>query len=106
MGRRRGIAVLALLAPALIAPATASAGGEGFVEHVRVLREWHGTPDGYFGWAVSELADVDGDRTPDLITSGPFTGGGITWVYSGRTGKVVHRFDGAPGDFQGAAIAD
>ena len=32
--------------------------------------------------------------------------GGTTWVYSGRTGTAIYRFDGAPGDFQGDAIAD
>ena len=106
MGLKRSIATVALLGPALVAPAGASAADKGFVEHVRVLHEWHGAPDGYFGWAVSELADVDGDGAADLIMGEPFTAGGITWVYSGRSGALIHRFDGAPGDFQGAAIAD
>jgi hypothetical protein len=98
---------LATLGLALSAPAGAAAKrDERFVEKVRVLHEWHGEPGGYFGWAVSELGDVDGDRTPDFITSEPNTVAGTTWVYSGRTGSVVHRLDGAPGDFQGGAIAD
>src|SRR4051794_7367240 len=100
----RGV-VLAALGLALAAPAAATA-DNGFVEDVRVLHEWHGQPNGYFGWAVSELTDVDRDGVTDVITSEPYAGGGTTWVLSGRTGRVLHRFDGAPGDFQGAAVAD
>src|SRR5919108_2339697 len=102
----RGSVALAVLGLALGAPAGASAANDGFIEHVRVLHEWHGVEGGYFGWAVSELADVDGDGVGDFITSEPAAGGGITWVYSGRTGEVIHRLPGAPNDAQGTAIAD
>ncbi len=104
--RHRGVA-LAALGLALAAPAAAAAGSNGFVERVRVLHTWHGEPNGYFGWAVSELADIDGDRSGDVIIGEPATAaGGTTWVYSGRSGRLIHRFDGVPGDFQGGAIAD
>ena len=102
----RGSVILAVIAAALVAPAGAGAANDGFIEHVRVLHEWHGAPDGYFGWAVSELGDVDDDGVGDFITSEPLTGGGITWVYSGGSGDPIYRLEGAPGDFQGTAIAD
>ena len=102
----RGSVALAIAGLALGAPAAASAPKDGFIEHVRVLHEWHGAPGGYFGWAVSELGDVDGDGVGDLITGEPLTGGGITWVYSGRSGALIYRLDGAPNDAQGSAIAD
>jgi hypothetical protein len=102
---RRGV-MLATLGLALTAPATAVA-DNGFVEQVRLLHSWHGEPNGYFGWAVSELADIDHDRATDLIISEPGTAdGGRTWVYSGRSGREIYRLPGEPGDFQGNAIAD
>ncbi len=81
----------------------------GFAEHdVKVLQTWHGQSGGYFGWGVSELADIDRDGVTDIITSEPYANAtaGVTWVLSGRTGKRLFRFPGAPGDYQGNAIAD
>src|SRR4051812_42009460 len=104
--RLRG-ATLVTLALALGAPASAAADNNGFVEHVRVLHSGHGTPGAYFGWAVSELADVDGDHAGDLIIGEPGTpDGGSTYVYSGRTGRLIYRLPGVENDFQGGAIAD
>jgi hypothetical protein len=104
----RGSVALAIAGLVLGAPAMAGAADDRFIEHVRVLHEWHGEDGGYFGWAVSELGDVDGDGTGDFITSEPYAGGlsGVTWVYSGRTGKAIYRLPGQAGDFQGGAIAD
>jgi hypothetical protein len=80
---------------------------DGFVEDVKVLREFHGEPNGYFGWAVSELTDIDRDGVTDWITSEPMTpSGGTTFVFSGRSGRMLHRFPGAAGDQQGYGIAD
>ena len=108
--RRRS--ALALLAVALVATQVAGAAGQ-FVEPVRVLYTIQGaTPPNNcnracFGWAGSELGDVDRDHTGDWITSEPFTANGSTYVYSGRTGQELYRFDGAvPGAQQGYAIAD
>ena len=107
MARRHAGAALATLGLALAAPAGAAAGSEGFVEHVRVLHEWHGEAGAYLGWAVSELADIDRDGATDVILGEPATAaGGSVWVYSGRSGRLLHRFDGAAGDFFGGAIAD
>ena len=89
----------------LAAPAAAEA--SGFVEgDVKVLHTWHGAPGGYLGWAVSELKDIDRDGVTDIISGEPYNGGGVTWVYSGRTGKQIYSFPGQPGDLQGYAIAD
>jgi hypothetical protein len=102
---RRGVMV-ATLGLALFAPAAAAA-SDGFVEKVRVLHRWQGEPNGYFGWAVSELTDIDRDHATDVIISEPATAdGGRTWVYSGRSGRLIYRLQGQPGDFQGNAIAD
>ena len=89
-----------------VAPAAHAAGS--FVEPVRVIHTFTGVQDGYLGWAVSELADIDGDGVTDLIAGEPNTpdAAGNTWVYSGRTGGVLHKFAGAPGDNQGYAVAD
>jgi hypothetical protein len=108
--RRRS--ALALLATALVATQVAGAAGQ-FVEPVRVLYTVEGTTPpnncntACFGWAGSELGDVDRDHTGDWITSEPFTDTGSTYVYSGRTGRELYRFDGAvSGAQQGYAIAD
>ena len=73
-----------------------------------MIHTFAGEPGGYLGWTVSELTDVDGDGVTDLIAGEPDAAGaaGRTWVWSGRTGGVLHRFDGAPGDNRGYAIAD
>ena len=94
---------LAALGLALGAP------GNGFAERdVKVLQTWHGQAGGYFGWAVSELDDIDRDGVTDVITSEPYANAtaGITWVLSGRTGRRLFHFEGAPGDFQGTSLAD
>jgi len=92
------------LAAALAGPAAA---GAGFVEPVTVLQTWHGTGGG-FGWAVSELGDVNGDGVTDAISGEPFANGnaGLTYVLSGKTGAQLYLLPGAPGDLQGYAIAD
>ena len=94
---------------------TASGAGGSFVERdVRVLHEFDSNgpvPAGsYFGWAVSELADVDGDGAKEAIVGEPYNGDdastGTTYVYSGRTGRLIYRFDGAAGDQNGFSMAD
>lgn len=108
----RRASAIALLGALLIV--TQAAGATGlFVEPVRVLHTFEGTvpPNNCnvacFGWAGSELGDVDRDGAGELITSEPFTPNGSTYVYSGRTGRLVYRFDGAvAGALEGYAIAD
>ena len=88
---------------ALAAPAAANA---GFKEPVKVLWQHTGNANEYFGWAVSALADVNHDGADDAIIGEPGFDQGTTWVYSGRSGALLRRFDGQPGDQNGFAIAD
>ena len=112
MNRRliRSAAVAAIGLTLAAAPGAAGAGT--FVQPVTVLRTFTGpTPGqgGYFGWAVSELRDIDHDGVTDVIIGEPqltSAGRGRTWVYSGRTGRLIYRLHGAGSDAQGYAIAD
>ena len=108
----RGVALLALLGGVLLVTQVAGAAGQ-FIEDVKVLYTLQGTTPpnncntACFGWAGSELGDVDRDGAGEVITSEPFTTNGSTYVYSGRTGRPLYRFDGAvAGAAQGYAIAD
>ncbi len=83
-----------------------------FVEpDVRVHFQVSGT--GRFGWAISELADIDGDGAMELIVGAPFVNGvvgagdGRCVVYSGATGEVLMDLSAdGPGENFGWAIAD
>lgn len=98
-----GVAVLV----AALAPGAAATADDGFVERVKVLYTLSGeTPGANFGWAVSELEDVDRDGRADLVVGEPFSPAGTTYVFWGKRGTLLHRLDGAPGDQQGYAIAD
>ena len=107
------VAALAVLSAALAVGAS-GAGGSFVEQDVKVLHEFHSNgpaPGGsYFGWAVSELGDVDGDGVEEAIVSEPYNGAdtstGTVYVYSGRTGRLLYRFDGEPGDQYGFSIAD
>lgn len=65
-----------------------------------------------YGWAASDLADIDGDGARDAIVSAPFhtdSGGnmdGRVQVLSGRTGAVITTKHGGDNDVFGWAIAD
>jgi FG-GAP repeat protein/VCBS repeat protein len=103
--RTLGLAAVALAAG--VVTQVAAAGGGGFVEPVRVIHTFEGTsPGATFGWAVSELADVDGDGIQEAVVGEPFTESGTTYVYSGRTGAPLYALPGRPGDQQGYAMAD
>ena len=103
----------AAIAAVVLATFTAAAGASGsFVQPVHVLRTFHGPTTGkgaLFGWAVSELRDVDGDGVTDAII-GEVDGGskmqGRVWVYAGRTGHLLFRRSGRAGEQDGYAIAD
>jgi len=110
MSRRKAYWPTIIAAAALFGAIAVGANAAGaFVEpNVQVLQEFDGTagPGTDFGWAVSELGDVDGDHVEDAIVGEPFTDGGSTYVYSGRTGSLLYRFDGASGDYNGFSMAD
>jgi hypothetical protein len=96
----------------LLATAPGAAAAGTFVQPVTVLHTFTGPAPGqggYFGWAVSELRDIDHDGVTDIIIGEPqltSAGPGRTWVYSGRTGRLIYRFHGVGSDAQGYAIAD
>ena len=105
---RRGAtaASVAFLAVLVGAPGASAAGG--CVEDVDVIASIHG-PSGslQFGWAVAELADIDGDGATDIITSDPSrAGGGAAYVYSGATGALIYAWQVAGTNTFGYAIAD
>ena len=77
------------------------------------VHTWTGDQAGEgYGWAVSELRDVDGDGATDAIIGAPFhataagSNAGHVDVRSGRSGAVLHSYVGLPGELLGYAIAD
>jgi hypothetical protein len=102
---KRASALAATLA--LAAPAAADA---GFKEPVKVLWQHTGEQDRYYAWGVAPLKDIDRDGADDVIAGEPGVFGsddpGWAWVQSGRTGRVIHRFEGKAGDQNGFAITD
>jgi hypothetical protein len=77
------------------------------------VHTWHGDQAGErYGFAVSELTDIDGDGAREAIIGAPFhrnSQGVVTGhadVMSGRTGALLHRFEGGPEDRLGYAMAD
>jgi hypothetical protein len=104
MRKARVAAAAAVLAVVVVGGARAAG---SFVEPTVVLQTFSGTtPGANFGWAVSELADIDGDGAAELIIGEPFSANGTTYVYSGGSGELIYRLDGEPGDWQGFAMAD
>jgi len=79
-------------------------------ERVTVLREWDGEAAGdQFGWIARNLGDVDGDGVADFVTSAPTSAAagkdaGRIYVYSTKTGKLLWKADGAPGDQLGTGV--
>ena len=81
-----------------------------FVEPVTVIHEWLGEAAGdQFGWIARVIGDVNADGCNDFVTSAPTrkNGGanaGRVYVYSGRSGALLWKVDGAPGDQLGSGI--
>jgi hypothetical protein len=104
-------AVFAAVAAAGVVVSIASAAGTFREPDVRVLHEWNGAqPGAFYAWAVSQLGDTQSKHGADLIAGEPFNGEdggtGSAYVYESRNGRLLHQFDGAPGDWLGFAIAD
>ena len=78
-----------------------------------ILRTYTGSSNGdQFGWSVANPGDVDGDGIPDQAIGAPSAapGGrvdaGSAYLFSGATGALINRWDGAdPGDALGFAVA-
>lgn len=84
-----------------------------FVEQVKVIHEWDGENQGdQFGWIARSLGDVDGDGVADFVTSAPSWAAekengkdaGRVYVYSGKTGKLLWKADGAAADELGTGV--
>jgi len=104
----RGAAV-GLLVAAMLGTSPGSAATR-FTERTHVLWSVSGGQAGaFYGWAVSELADIDGDGVQDAIVSAILAGAnsnGLVDVLSGATGERLYEFTGADGDLLGYSIAD
>jgi hypothetical protein len=77
----------------------------------RILYSLHAEqPGDSFGWAAEAIGDIDHDRAPDFVIGAPTSaaGGasaGRAYVYSGRTGTLLHVVTGAAGDRIGFSMA-
>jgi VCBS repeat protein/FG-GAP repeat protein len=100
------IAAAGLVAGLAFAPTAVAS--NGFVENVDVLVALHGPAgSGYFGWAVSELVDIDADGVTDIIVSDPYrAGGGAAYVFSGADGAPIYQWVSAGANYYGYSIAD
>ena len=81
-----------------------------FVEPTRILHEWQGeSSNDQFGWIARAVGDVDKDGVADFVTCAPtkVTGGqpaGRVYLYSTKSGKLLWKVDGAPGDRLGTTL--
>ena len=69
------------------------------------------TPAEAFGMHVSGMADIDGDRVPDLIVGAPGNPrapgefAGRAYIFSGKSGALLHTLEGErSGDLFGSAV--
>lgn len=81
-----------------------------FVEPAKVLRQWDGeAANDQFAWIARNIGDVDKDGVPDVITSAPTKdiGGanaGRVYAYSTKSGALLWKADGRPGDWLGMGV--
>ena len=114
--RTRGRVAVAALGVLLATATAALAAGGTFVEpDVEVLHTFEAAePSTSFGWAVSTIAEPGFSfpllQRQNALLGEPFNGPtfdrGSAYVYSTRTGALLHRFDGAAGDWLGFSVAD
>ena len=108
--RRRRRAVFAALAATVLTIATASSGlaARPPIQGAPILYSLHGdASSGYFGWAIAELRDIDGDAVTDLIAGDPYRSTlPQVSVYSGADGRPRSSWDGPAGELYGYAVAD
>lgn len=71
-----------------------------FVESTRVIHKWSGENAGdQFGWTARRVGDLDGDGVIDFVSTAPTfqNGAGKIYVYSSKTGKLLHEVTGQAG---------
>jgi len=71
----------------------------------RLLLRIDGPAGSTFGRSVACAGDVDGDGFPDILAGAPFASVNFAEIYSGRTGLLLHHFDGPPDSTFGFAVA-
>ena len=108
-GRWLRICWLSLLGCLLLVGAPVIAVGPFSESDVVILHELHGENIGDgFGWVGATLGDLDGDGSPDFATTAPFYGGdqanGKIYVYSGKSGALLHEAVGVEGNRFGYSI--
>jgi hypothetical protein len=98
--------------PDFLVGAPDSGGGS---THFGLIRAWSGSDGsvirttrffGRLGTAVAVLGDVDGDDAADYVAGAPGWNGGSAYLFSGRTGKLLRRFNAlSPSDMLGGSLA-
>lgn len=71
-----------------------------FIEKTRIIHKWVGEAAGdQFGWTARRVGDIDKDGVMDFITTAPTfkQGAGKVYIYSSKTGKLLHQVTGKPG---------
>lgn len=96
----------AVLLAALLAPGTTAWAPEANDAHTVYVVD--GIPGSLYGWAVSELDDVDDDGVMDWVTGAVIEDSfaGATEIRSGATGALLARRSGDPWALMGYAVAD
>lgn len=111
-GRRKKATLVLIAALALLGAATAAlaAGGTFLEPDVRILRQFDGTGSQSFGWAVSPVAAPGHKHRLNALVSEAFSGPnfdqGAAFLYSSRTGELLRRWEGNPGDWFSFSVAD
>jgi len=64
----------------------------------------------HFGFEVANAGDLDNDGADEFIVGAPFSqvdgaDSGRAYVYCGRSGMLIHRLHGRPGDLLGWSVA-